>query len=44
MKLVVETGTDLNRLLAHFAITKLGELPAGDFIRVTRSLESRRAA
>jgi hypothetical protein len=44
MKLVVETGTDLQRLLAHFAISKLGELPAGDFIRVTRSLESRRAA
>jgi hypothetical protein len=44
MKLVVETGTDLQRLLAHFAIGKLSELPSGEFIRVTRSLESRRAA
>lgn len=44
MKLVVETGSDLQRLLAHFAIGKLSELPTGDFIRVTRSLESRRAA
>ncbi|NVO06891.1 MAG: DUF1071 domain-containing protein [Rhodoferax sp.] len=44
MKLVVETGTDRNRLLAHFGIGKLADLPASDFIRVTRSLESRRAA
>jgi hypothetical protein len=44
MKLVVETGTDLQRLLAHFGISKLTDLPAADFIRVTRSLESRRAA
>jgi hypothetical protein len=44
MKLVVETGTDLQRLLAHFSIGKLSELPAADFIRVVRSLESRRAA
>ena len=44
MKLVVETGSDLQRLLAHFAIGKLSELPTADFVRVTRSLESRRAA
>jgi hypothetical protein len=44
MKLVVETGTDLQRLLSHFGIGKLSELEASDFIRVTRSLESRRAA
>jgi hypothetical protein len=44
MKLVIETGTDLQRLLAHFAIGKLSELPAAEYIRVTRSLESRRAA
>ena len=44
MKLVVETGTDLQRLLAHFAIGKLSELPTTEFTRVTRSLESRRTA
>jgi hypothetical protein len=44
MKLIVETGSDLQRLLAHFAISKLSDLPTPDFIRVTRSLESRRAA
>jgi hypothetical protein len=43
-KLVVETGTDLNRLLEHFGITKLAELPAVEFIRVMRTLENRRAA
>jgi hypothetical protein len=44
MKLIVDTGSDLQRLLAHFGIAKLADLPATDFIRVTRSLESRRAA
>ncbi len=43
-KLVIETGTDLNRLLAHFGIGSLNELPVAEYIRVVRSLESRRAA
>lgn len=43
-KLVVETGTELKRLLAHFGVDQLKDLPAADFIRVVRSLEQRRAA
>lgn len=43
-KLVVETGTELNRLLAHFGVDHLKDLPAAEFIRVVRSLEQRRAA
>ncbi len=43
-KLVIETGTDLQRLLAHFSIGNLAELPAAEFIRVVRTLENRRAA
>ena len=43
-KLVLETGTELNRLLVPFGIAKLQDLPAGDFMRVVRSLEKRRAA
>lgn len=43
-KLIVETGTDLQRLLDHFAIDRLAELPAAEFIRVVRTLENRRAA
>jgi hypothetical protein len=43
-QLVVQTGTDLNRLLEHFGIGKLAELPAAEFIRVVRTLEQRRAA
>ena len=43
-KLVVETGTELQRLLAHFGIERLHDLPSSEFIRVARSLESRRAA
>ncbi len=42
MKLVVETGSDLQRLLAHFTICKLSELPTADFVRVTRPLDSKR--
>lgn len=44
MKLVIETGTELQRLLAHFGIGNLRELPVAEFNRVVRSLESRRAA
>lgn len=43
-KLVIETGTELNRLLAHFGIGSLNELPVAEYMRVVRSLESRRAA
>ena len=43
-KLVVQTGTDLNRLLEHFSIAKLADLPAAEFVRVVRTLENRRAA
>ena len=43
-KLVLETGTELNRLLEHFGIARLQDLPASEFIRVMRSLEKRRAA
>jgi Protein of unknown function (DUF1071) len=43
-KLVVETGTELKRLLAHFGVEHLKDLPAAEFIRVVRSLEQRRAA
>ena len=43
-KLIIETGTDLQRLLDHFGIDKLAELPAAEFLRVVRTLETRRAA
>ena len=43
-KLVVETGTELKRLLEHFGIAQLQDLPAAEFTRVIRSLEKRRAA
>jgi hypothetical protein len=42
-KLVIETGTDLNRLLEHFSVSSLKDLPAMEFSRVVRSLEKRRA-
>jgi hypothetical protein len=43
-KLVIETGTDMQRLLDHFGINRLAELPAVEFMRVVRTLENRRAA
>ena len=43
-KLVVEVGTDMNRLLDHFGVKALRDLPAAEFTRVVRSLEKRRAA
>lgn len=42
--LVIETGTDLQRLLEHFGIGKLAELPRTQFSRVLKTLETRRAA
>ena len=43
-KLVVQTSTDLGRLLEHFSIAKLADLPTAEFVRVVRTLENRRAA
>ena len=43
-RLLIETGTELNRLLAHFGVDSLKNLPAAEFGRVVRSLEKRRAA
>jgi len=42
-KLVVETGTNLQRLLDHFGVPSLKDLPTSEFTRVVRSLEKRRA-
>ena len=39
-----EVGVDLPQLLAFFGVNELGEIPAGEFQRVMRSLEKRRAA
>jgi hypothetical protein len=43
-QLVLSTGTDLNRLLAHFGIEGLKDLPSIEFSRVIRTLEQRRSA
>jgi hypothetical protein len=43
-KLIIETGTDLNRFLEYFGLKAIRDLPDADFVRVIRSLESRRAA
>ena len=43
-KLIIETGTDLNRFLDYFGLKAIKDLPDADFVRVVRSLESRRAA
>lgn len=43
-KLVIETGTEMKRLLEHFGIASLRDLPVAEFSRVVRSLEHRRAA
>ncbi len=43
-KLVIETGTELKRLLEHFGIASLHDLPMAEYSRVIRSLEHRRAA
>ena len=42
-KLVIETGTDMGRLLEHFSVASLKDLPSVEFSRVVRSLEKRRA-
>lgn len=43
-RLVMQTGSDLKRLLAHFGVDSLRDLPVAEFTRVVRSLENRRAA
>ncbi len=43
-QLIVETGTDLNRFLDYFGLKAVKDLAEADFVRVVRSLESRRAA
>ena len=43
-RLVIETGTQLPRLLEHFGVSSLKDLPAAEFGRVVRTLEKRRAA
>lgn len=43
-QLISETGTDLNRFLDYFGIKAIKDLAEADFVRVIRSLESRRAA
>ena len=43
-RLVIEAGMELTRLLEHFGVGSLQDLPAAEFTRVVRSLEKRRAA
>jgi hypothetical protein len=43
-KLVIEVGVNMARLLQHWGVEKLRDLPATEFMRVIRSLEKRRAA
>lgn len=43
-RLVMQTGSDLKRLLEHFGVDSLRDLPSAEFARVVRSLENRRAA
>ncbi|MEI6601759.1 MAG: DUF1071 domain-containing protein, partial [Comamonadaceae bacterium] len=42
-KLVMEVGMDMNKLLAHFGVRQLRDLPTAEYMRVVRSLEKRRA-
>jgi len=43
-RLVVETGTNLQRMLDFFGYESLQEIKVSDFARIVRSLEARRAA
>ena len=43
-RLIIDTGTDLTRFLEYFGIKAIKDLLEADFVRVVRSLESRRAA
>ena len=44
LKLILETGSDLQQVLRHFGVEALADLPSGDFVRVVRSLQQRRSA
>jgi len=43
-KLAIEVGADLNRILQHFGVRYLRDVPAAQFARVIRALEKRRVA
>lgn len=43
-KLAVEVGVELPRVLEYFGVRDLAEIAIGDYLRVVRSLEKRRAA
>ncbi len=43
-RLITETGTDIVRFCEYFGISSIKDIADADFVRVIRSLESRRAA
>ena len=43
-RLLSETGSDRARLLSYFGVETLADIAVGDYPRVVRSLEKRRAA
>ena len=43
-RLVLEVGTDVARVIAHFGVSSLKDIRVADYLRVVRSLEKRRAA
>ncbi len=43
-RLITETGTDIVRFCAYFGVKAVNDILDADFVRVIRSLESRRAA
>ena len=43
-RLITETGTDIVRFCEYFGIRSIKDIADADFVRVIRSLESRRAA
>ncbi len=43
-KLVMNAGMDMRRLLDHYGIERLSDLPESDFMRVVRALEGKRKA
>ena len=43
-RLITETGTDIVRFCEYFGINSIKDIADADFVRVIRSLESRRAA
>jgi hypothetical protein len=43
-RLITETGTDIIRFCEYFGVKTVQDILDADFVRVIRSLESRRAA